>query len=142
MNKLFLGFIQREDDGHAKLVNWLQHRKREWWRYHRKKRNANGCKVGGVTGEGSNSKLSQSKVFDASGEGIATASITSNEIQKPKRSLLLGDNNKVNQRCSMLDETGILSKFELESLITFCNKISETGKFQGRRNRRKKLWKI
>ena len=44
MNKLFLGFIQREDDGHAKLVNWLQHRKREWWRYHRKKRNTKGAK--------------------------------------------------------------------------------------------------
>ena len=139
MNKLFLGFIQREDDGHAKLVNWLQHRKREWWRYHRKKRNTKGVKLGCVAGEGSNSKRSQTKVFDASGEGITTASITSNEIQKLKRSLLLGDNDKVNQRCSMLDETGILSKFELESLITFCNTISETWKIPGTKKQKEEI---
>ena len=51
----------------------------------------------------------------------------------------MGDNDKVNQRCSMLDETGILSKFELESLITFCNKISETWKIPGTNKQKEEI---
>ena len=53
-----------------------------------------------------------------------------------KRSYLLGNNNKVNQRCSMLDETEILSKYELESLITFCNKISDGWKIPGNKTQK------
>ena len=90
MNKLFLGFIQREDDGHAKLVNWLQHRKREWWRYHRKKRNTKGVKLECVAGRVLTQNDPQTKVFDASGEGITTASIVRMKSKKLEKVVALG----------------------------------------------------
>ena len=59
---------------------------------------------------------------------------------KHKRSYLLGNNNKVNQRCNMLDETEILSKYELESLIAFCNQISNNWKIPGTKKQKEYIF--
>ncbi len=59
---------------------------------------------------------------------------------KYKRAYLLGNNNRVNQLCNMLDETEILSKYELESLITFCNHISNNWKIPGTKKQKEYIF--